>query len=99
MLRTSKATGDVPALLQCNGEFTVRNWRPGDRFYPQHSKGPKKVKELLTGKKITGRERTLWPVVAAGDRIVWLRGWGVAADAVAAAGSEGVRIEELVSEE
>jgi len=96
---TSKETGQAPSLLQCNGALTVRNWRAGDRFYPQHSSGPKKVKELLTTKRIIGRERALWPVVVAGERIVWLRGWGVAADAVAAAGSEGVRIEEVVSAE
>ncbi|HSE49481.1 MAG TPA: tRNA lysidine(34) synthetase TilS [Terriglobales bacterium] len=74
--------------------FVVRNWRAGDRFHPRHSKGPKKVKELLTEKKITGRERELWPVVAAGERIVWLRGWGMAADAAGAGGAEGLRIEE-----
>ena len=74
--------------------LVVRNWRAGDRFHPRHSKGPKKVKELLTEKKITGRERELWPVVAAGERIVWLRGWGMAADAAGAGGSEGLRIEE-----
>ncbi len=90
---------DAGACAHMNGALTVRNWRPGDRFHPQHSSGPKKVKELLTTKKITGLERTLWPVVAAGERIVWLRGWGVAADAVAPAGSEGVRIEEVVTEE
>ncbi|MBI2677983.1 MAG: tRNA lysidine(34) synthetase TilS [Candidatus Koribacter versatilis] len=99
VIRASKATGHAGSLLHINGPLTVRNWRAGDRFYPQHSGGPKKVKELLTTKKVTGPERDLWPVVAAGERIVWLRGWGVAADAVAAAGSEGVRIEEVVSEE
>jgi len=96
----SKETGQAPSLplIQLNGAgLTVRNWRAGDRFYPLHSSGPKKVKELLTTRKITGRERALWPVVAVGERIVWLRGWGVAADAVAAAGAEGVRIEEVVS--
>nr|MDP9268839.1 tRNA lysidine(34) synthetase TilS [Acidobacteriota bacterium] len=101
VIRTSQETGQVPSLplLQWNGELVVRNWRAGDRFYPQHSSGPKKVKELLTAKKIIGRERTLWPVVAAGERVVWLRGWGVAADAVAAVGTAGVRIEEVVSAE
>jgi tRNA(Ile)-lysidine synthase len=90
--------GEGACAYVSNGEgLTVRNWRAGDRFYPQHSSGPKKVKELLTTKKITGRERALWPVVAVGDRVVWLRGWGMAADAVAAAGSAGVRIEEVVS--
>jgi tRNA(Ile)-lysidine synthase len=55
----------------------LRPWRPGDRFWPQHSSGPKKVKELLTDKHITGPERKLWPVIACGDNIVWLRGFGV----------------------
>ena len=96
------AAGDVSvpelglriAVAGATGELVVRNWRPGDRFHPRHSKGPKKVKELLTEKKVAGRERELWPVVAAGDRIVWLRGWGLAADAVAATGSDGLHIEE-----
>jgi len=84
------------ALAREDSVLVVRNWRPGDRFHPQHSKRPKKVKELLTERKITGRERALWPVVAAGERIVWLRGWGMAADAVAEPGSESLRIEEAV---
>lgn len=79
--------------------LVVRNWRAGDRFRPRHSKSEKKVKELLTDKKVTGRERELWPVVAAGDRIVWLRGWGMASDAVGAAGSESLEIEEVVTAE
>jgi tRNA(Ile)-lysidine synthetase-like protein len=29
------------------GRLIVRNWRPGDRFWPAHTKSPKKVKELL----------------------------------------------------
>ena len=92
--------GEGACAYMNNGDgLTVRNWRAGDRFYPQHSSGPKKIKELLTAKKITGRKRALWPVVAVGERVVWLRGWGVAADAVAAAGSAGVRIEEVVSAE
>jgi hypothetical protein len=34
-----------PALLQ--QELTVRNWRAGDRYWPAHSKAPRKIKELL----------------------------------------------------
>jgi tRNA(Ile)-lysidine synthase len=59
--------------------LTVRNWRPGDRFWPAHSKAAKKVKELLQERKIKGDERKLWPVVASGEHIVWLRGFPVAA--------------------
>ena len=62
-----------PALLQ--KELTVRNWRAGDRYWPSHSKAPKKIKELLQERKLTGTERKLWPVVVSGQEIVWVRGW------------------------
>src|SRR5439155_1141480 len=48
------------------GELTVRNWRPGDRFWPAHTKAPKKVKELLQEKHVTGEERKLCPVIVSG---------------------------------
>src|SRR5438552_8660181 len=56
-------------------ELTVRNWRPGDRFWPAHTKAPKKVKELLQEKQVTGEEGKLWPVIVSGDEIVWVRGF------------------------
>ncbi len=62
-----------PALL--GSDLTVRNWHPGDRFWPAHRKSPKKIKELLQERKLTGTERKLWPVVASGREIVWLRGF------------------------
>jgi tRNA(Ile)-lysidine synthase len=62
-----------PALLQ--KELTVRNWRAGDRFWPAHSKSPKKIKELLQEQKLTGTARQLWPVVTSGGDIVWVRGF------------------------
>jgi tRNA(Ile)-lysidine synthase len=62
-----------PTLL--DKELIVRNWRPGDRFWPAHTKAPKKIKELLQQKHITGSERELWPVVVSGDDIVWVRGF------------------------
>ena len=62
-----------PALLQ--KELTVRNWRAGDRYWPAHSKAPKKIKELLQERKLTGSERKLWPVGVSGQEIVWVRGF------------------------
>jgi tRNA(Ile)-lysidine synthase len=53
----------------------VRNWRPGDKFWPAHTKSPKKIKELLQERHVTQPERKLWPVVASGDEIVWVRGF------------------------
>ncbi len=52
----------------------VRAWRPGDRVELAHSRGPKKVKEVLERMGIRGEERSLWPVVAWQGRIVWMRG-------------------------
>ncbi len=58
----------------------VRNWRPGDRFWPAHTKSPKKIKELLQEKHVPQPERKLWPVAVSGDEIVWLRGFAVATE-------------------
>jgi tRNA(Ile)-lysidine synthase len=62
-----------PALLR--QELTVRNWRAGDRYWPAHSKAPRKIKELLQERKLAGTERKLWPVVVSGQEIVWVRGF------------------------
>jgi tRNA(Ile)-lysidine synthase len=56
--------------------LTVRNWRPGDRFWPAHTKSPKKVKELLQDKHLPQTERKLWPVVLNDkEEIIWMRGF------------------------
>jgi tRNA(Ile)-lysidine synthetase-like protein len=56
----------------------VRNWRPGDRFWPAHTKSPKKIKELLQEQHVAQPERRSWPVILVrndgGDEIVWVRG-------------------------
>jgi tRNA(Ile)-lysidine synthase len=57
------------------GPLRVRNWRPGDRFWPAHTKSPKKIKELLQELHVAQQERKLWPVVVSGDEIVWMRGF------------------------
>jgi tRNA(Ile)-lysidine synthase len=72
----------------------VRNWRPGDRFFPAHTKSPKRIKELLQGKHVPQPERRLWPVVVSGDEIVWMRGFPVPAHLRAKAGEEAVLIQE-----
>jgi tRNA(Ile)-lysidine synthase len=56
-------------------ELKVRNWRAGDRFWPAHTKLPKKIKELLVERKVVGSERKLWPVVVSGSDVVWVRGF------------------------
>jgi tRNA(Ile)-lysidine synthetase-like protein len=57
----------------------VRNWRAGDRFWPAHTKSPKKVKELLQERGITGPERKHWPVIENRGEVIWLRGFALPA--------------------
>jgi len=63
------------------GPLRVRNWRAGDRFWPAHTKSPRKVKELLQERHVPQPERKLWPVIVSGnsDEIVWMRGFPVPA--------------------
>ncbi len=74
------------------GPFRVRNWRPGDRFWPAHTKSPKKIKELLQERHVPQAERKSWPAIVSGDEIVWLRGFPVPAKYRAKPGRAAVLI-------
>ena len=76
------------------GPLTVRNWRPGDRFWPRHTKSPKKVKELLQERHVEQSQRKLWPVIVSGDEIVWMRGFPPPAQFAARPGREAIVIVE-----
>jgi tRNA(Ile)-lysidine synthase len=76
------------------GQLRVRNWRPGDLFWPAHTKSPKKVKELLQERHAPQPDRKLWPVVANGDEIVWMRGFAVPAKLRAQPGEAAILITE-----
>jgi len=77
------------------GPLRVRNWRPGDRFRPAHTKSPKKIKELLQGRHVAQQaERRSWPVVVSGDEIVWLRGFPTSARLRATPGRAAILIVE-----
>jgi tRNA(Ile)-lysidine synthetase-like protein len=77
-----------------SGKLKIRNWRAGDRFWPAHTKGPKKIKELLQGRARTQLERKLWPVILSGEVIVWVRGFPAPARFQAKPGREAVLIKE-----
>ncbi len=64
-----------PSLLA--GELKVRNWRPGDRFWPEHTKSPKKIKDLLQERHVIGPDRKRVPIVASDSEVVWVEGFSV----------------------
>jgi tRNA(Ile)-lysidine synthase len=52
----------------------LRPWKAGDRVTLAHSRGPKKVAEVLDRLHVLGGARKNWPVVEWEGRIVWMRG-------------------------
>jgi len=54
----------------------IRPWRPGDRLIVRHGERliARKVKYFLSDAAISGHIRGKWPVVLAGDEIVWIPG-------------------------
>ena len=76
------------------GPLMVRNWRPGDRYWPAHSKSPKKIKELLQERHVAQPERKSWPVVVSGNEIVWMRGFASPGRLRATPGRAALRIVE-----
>lgn len=84
----------LPGLLQ------VRNWHPGDRFFPAHTREQKKIKELLQDRKIPLAQRRTWPVITSAasgrEEVIWVRGFLPPEHLLAAAGqAEGLIIEEF----
>jgi tRNA(Ile)-lysidine synthase len=78
--------------LSAFSELILRNWRAGDRFQPALHASEKRVKELLYPLHLSAEEKRIWPVVAAGDRIVWVR--GIDAPELRTAGGQRLWIEE-----
>jgi tRNA(Ile)-lysidine synthase len=55
-------------------KLILRNWQAGDRFWPAQSKSEKKVKDVLQQLKVPAAEKSSWPVVAVGERLIWVHG-------------------------
>jgi tRNA(Ile)-lysidine synthase len=75
------STNDEPdtawrITLPANLSLTVRPWRAGDRLAIRHGDRDvrRKVKYFLSDARISGHIRARWPVVLAGDEIVWIPG-------------------------
>jgi tRNA(Ile)-lysidine synthase len=62
------------AFLPADKPLSVRVWHPGDAIAGRAGARPRKVKQCLSAAGVTGNERRGWPVVLAGDDIVWIPG-------------------------
>jgi len=63
-----------------SGPLELRNWRPGDRYRPLGHAAAVKLKELFQRAEIPLWERRKWPIMTTGTQIVWVRGFGPAAE-------------------
>ena len=91
--------GELLSLDLVGPELTVRNWLPGDRFRPAHSRSDEKLKRLFLEKKIPAEQRPSWPVALSGNDIVWVRSFPVANSHRWRADGEALRIEVVASTE
>ena len=62
------------ASLPDDAPIRVRAWRPGDRMRARGAHAARRVKRYLLDAGVTGLDRAGWPVVLAGDEIIWIPG-------------------------
>lgn len=62
------------AELNSDESLGVRGWRPGDRMVPEGSIQARRLKGLLRDAGVDAGRRRDWPVVVAGDKVVWVPG-------------------------
>lgn len=78
------------ASLPSDRPLSVRPWRPGDTITSHSGARPSKVKHCLSAAGVTGHARRGWPVVLAGDDIVWIPGVRRSEEATARSGWPGL---------
>ena len=74
-----------PARL--HSTLVLRNWHPGDAYWPIGGKRSLKVARLLMARRIPQRVRRGWPVLTSGGEIVWVRGLPLAQNMMAGSGT------------
>ena len=62
------------AQLDVQSGLRIRAWTPGDRMRAAGDAVPRRVKRFLRDAGLAGPDRLGWPVVLAGEEIVWIPG-------------------------
>jgi len=73
----------------------LRGWKPGDRYRPVGHAGDWKLKELFQRMRIPSWRRPFWPILCMGDKILWTRDFGPAAEYSDSGGPCQLRIREI----
>jgi len=73
----------------------LRGWKPGDRYRPVGHAGDWKLKELFQRMRIPSWRRPFWPILCMGEKILWARDFGPAAEYSDSGGPCQLRIREI----
>ena len=93
--RYNKEGGVLLDARIASAPLTLRSWRPGDAYCPAGHHRRRKLKEWFQRQRVPASQRLLWPVLLAGECIVWARGFPVAEGFLPAPASrEAVLLEE-----
>jgi tRNA(Ile)-lysidine synthase len=87
-ISTEFADLDSRSVADARGPLAVRNWEPGDELQRPGHRGAERIKSLFQEHRILLWERRHWPVLVAGNEIVWVRRFGPAAKFIASAESQ-----------
>jgi tRNA(Ile)-lysidine synthase len=74
--RIDRLDRDDPWTFDLPGDrpLSIRAWQPADRMRPRPGGTARRVKRFFGDAKVAGPSRAGWPVVLAGDEIVWIPG-------------------------
>jgi tRNA(Ile)-lysidine synthase len=62
--------------------FFIRNWEPGDSYFPQGFGSVKNVTDLLARRRVPKRTRAFWPVITLGQEIICVKDFPLSTDRV-----------------
>jgi tRNA(Ile)-lysidine synthase len=68
----------VDADLLQNEFLTVRPFQPGERFQPLGAETSQKLSDFFNRKRISALAKKNWPLLWAGDQVLWVIGLGLA---------------------
>jgi len=73
--------------------LTVRGWGAGDKLRPLGGTGRRLLVRCFQEAKVPRSRRTTWPVIAAGDAVLWVPGVCRSSELLPAVGSDALRVE------
>ncbi|MBX0330639.1 tRNA lysidine(34) synthetase TilS [Oscillochloris sp. ZM17-4] len=64
----------VAVSAELAGELALRRRRPGDRIRPAGGRGGRRLQDFFVDRKVPRRLRDAWPILVAGEAILWVAG-------------------------